>query len=249
MRIDVVSLFPDMVQDTARYGVTGKAIENDIVNLTLWNPRQFAKDKRQTVDDRPYGGGPGMLMKVQPLRDAIRSARADDNGWAKVIYLSPQGKQIGQQDLLRFSRLERLILVAGRYEGVDQRVIESEIDEEWSLGDYVLSGGELAALVVIDGIVRLIPGVLGDSESNQQESHMRGLLDYPQYTRPDIIDGKEVPKVLQSGDHQAIDRWRTKQALGRTWQLRPDMIESYPLSTDEKRLLNEFINEQALKEE
>ena len=249
MRIDVVTLFPEMIQDAARYGVMGRAIKNDIVKLGVWNPRRYTSDKRETVDNRPYGGGSGMIMMVQPLRDAIQSARADDGDLATVIYLSPQGKRIGQQDLVRFSRLKRLILVAGRYEGIDERIIESEIDEEWSLGDYVLSGGELAALVLIDGVTRLIPGVLGDSKSSIQESHMLGLLDYPQYTRPEIIDGKEVPKVLQSGNHCEIERWRKKQSLGRTWQRRPDMMQRYRLSFDEERLLNEFINEESLKEE
>ena len=249
MRFDVVTLFPQMIQDASRYGVLGKAIENKAVRLVVWNPREFATDKHRSVDERPYGGGPGMLMAVQPLRDTIKAAAADDTSQAKVLYLSPQGQPLKQADLIRFAGLERLLLVSGRYEGIDERVINSVIDEEISLGDYVLSGGELAALSVIDGVTRLLPGVLGSDESSKQDSYMHGLLDYPHYTRPNIVDGMEVPSILLGGDHAAIKQWRLKQSLGRTWQRRPDLMKDYPLDSEQERLLNEFINEQSMKEE
>lgn len=249
MRFDVVTLFPEMVLDASSYGVIGRAIENKAVRLVFWNPREFTTDKRRTVDEKPYGGGPGMLMAVQPLRDTIRAAAADDTRRAKVLYLSPQGQPLNQADLIRFAGLERLVLVSGRYEGIDERVINSVIDEEFSLGDYVLSGGELAALAIIDGVTRLLPGVLGADESSRQDSYMHGLLDYPHYTRPEIVDGMEVPNILLSGDHAAIKRWRLKQSLGRTWQRRPDLLKNYMLNSEQERLLNEFINEQSMKEE
>lgn len=245
MRFDVLTLFPEMVDHAVRCGVTGKAIDRGLVKLILWNPRDFATDSRRTVDDRPYGGGPGMVMKVQPLRDAIRAAKQENQEHtAKVIYLSPQGRPLTQDDLLDFAAQERIILLAGRYEGVDERLIESEIDEEWSLGDYVLSGGELAALVVIDGVTRLLPGALGADESSCQDSYRNGLLDYPDYTRPESIYGRSIPEVLKSGDHAAIARWRMKQALGRTWYRRPDLLNKYTLDADQKQLLKEFINEE-----
>lgn len=243
MRFDVVTLFPEMVWAAARYGVTGNAIERGLVRLVSWNPRDYALDKYRTVDDRPYGGGPGMVMKVQPLRDAIRAAQTDSEELAKTIYLTPQGQKLTQQAVREFAGLSRMILVAGRYEGVDERVIESEIDEEWSLGDYVLSGGELAALVVIDAVTRLLPGVLGDANSAQEDSYMNGLLDYPHYTRPERIDGREVPAVLQSGHHADIKRWRLKQSLGRTWLRRPDLLANSDLTEEQRKLLDEFKNE------
>jgi len=249
MRFDVVTLFPEMIQDASSYGILGRAIENQAVRLVFWNPRAYATDKYRSVDDKPYGGGPGMLMAVQPLRDTIRTAATNDTGQAKVLYLSPQGQPLDQLDLIRFAGLERLILVSGRYEGIDERVINSVIDEEISLGDYVLSGGEIAALAVIDGVTRLLPGVLGTDESSKQESYMHGLLDYPHYTRPEMVDGMEVPNILLSGDHAAIKRWRLKQSLGRTWQRRPDLMKDYTLDSEQERLLNEFINEQSMKEE
>ena len=243
MRFDVVTLFPEMIGSAAHYGVTGRAIERGIVDLCTWNPRDYTSDRHRTVDDRPYGGGPGMLMKYQPLQDAVEQARkaaADD---ARVVYLSPQGRLIDQQLLNRAGTLPRLILVAGRYEGVDQRFIEACCDEEWSLGDFVISGGELAALLVIDAITRLLPGVLGDENSARQDSHMQGLLDCPHYTRPEVVDGMAVPAVLLSGDHARIERWRMKQALGRTWKRRPDLLEKMHMTAEQQTLLNEFKNE------
>jgi len=249
MRIDIVSLFPQMIEDASGYGVTGKAIDQGIVELGVWNPRDFSRDKRRTVDDHSYGGGPGMVLMLQPMRDAIREARRIDNRQARVVYLSPQGRRLKQSDLLRYSNFERLILVAGRYEGIDERIAETEIDEECSLGDYVISGGELAALIVIDGITRLLPGVLGKQESCLQDSFMNGLLDHPHYTRPETFDGLNVPDVLTSGDHSAIERWRMKQALGRTYRRRPDLLDQLKLNVEQQRLLAEFINEDSKKEE
>jgi len=243
MRLDIVTLFPEMIESAAAYGVTGRAIERGIVALHTWNPRDCTSDRHRTVDDRPYGGGPGMLMKYQPLKDTVEQARNAADDAARVIYLSPQGKPIDQQLLNRASTLPRLILVAGRYEGVDQRFVEACCDEEWSLGDFVISGGELAALLVVDAITRLLPGVLGDENSARQDSHMQGLLDCPHYTRPEVIDGMAVPAVLLSGDHARIERWRMKQALGRTWQRRPDLLDRLNLTTEQQGLLNEFKTE------
>lgn len=243
MRFDIVTLFPEMVRETASWGVTGRAIDLGRVELKVWNPRDYAKDRYRTVDDRPYGGGPGMVMKVEPLRDAIRHARAGNRIEAPVVYLSPQGRKLDQDAVRRFSKLPGMVLVAGRYEGVDDRLVESEIDEEWSIGDYVISGGELAALVLFDAVVRLLPGVLGHEESAAQDSHMDGLLDCPHFTRPEKIDGLCVPEVLLSGNHEAIRRWRLKQSLGRTWLRRPDLLASRPLDAERRKLLEEFENE------
>lgn len=244
MRFDVVTLFPDMVIDAASYGVTGTAIKNDVVGLAVWNPRDYTQDKHRTVDDRPYGGGPGMVMKYQPLSDAVNAAKLDaDTQDTKVVYLSPQGKQITQDLLINAGELSQLVLIAGRYEGIDERFIDSVCDEEWSLGDYVISGGELGALVVIDAITRLIPGVLGDDDSAKQDSYMDGLLDYPHFTRPEEIDSQIVPDVLLSGNHRAIEQWRMKQALGRTELRRPDLLEKIELSAEQSALLKEFRNE------
>jgi tRNA (guanine37-N1)-methyltransferase len=244
MRFDVVTLFPDMILDAASYGVTGTAIKHDVVGLSVWNPRDYTQDKHRTVDDRPYGGGPGMVMKYQPLNNAVNAAKLDaDSQKSKVVYLSPQGKQMTQDLVNSAGELSQLILIAGRYEGIDERFIESVCDEEWSLGDYVISGGELGALVVIDAITRLIPGVLGDDDSAKQDSYMDGLLDYPHFTRPEEIDSQTVPKVLLSGNHQLIDRWRMKQALGRTELRRPDLLEKNELSAEQNALLKEFRNE------
>jgi tRNA (guanine37-N1)-methyltransferase len=240
MRFDVVSIFPDMVAGAAGFGVTGRAIERQLVSLNLWNPRDYTEDRHRTVDDRPYGGGPGMVMKYPPLHDAVTAAKAAGESPAKVVYLSPQGRLLTQEMLAEASRLSQLILVAGRYEGVDERFVELDCDEEWSLGDYVISGGELAALIVIDGITRLLPGVLGDEASAEQDSHRNGLLDCPHYTRPEHLDGHPVPKVLLGGNHAEIERWRMKQALGRTWLRRPDLLEKMQLSPEQQALLNEF---------
>ncbi len=243
MRFEIVTLFPEMVQETATWGVTGRALEMGLVDLRTWNPRDYTSDRHRTVDDRPYGGGPGMVMKVEPLREAIRQARIACGLDALVIYLSPQGRRLDQTAVKRFALLSALVLVAGRYEGVDERLIEAEVDEEWSIGDYVLSGGELPALVLFDAVVRLLPGVLGHEESALQDSHMDGLLDCPHYTRPEDIDGWKVPNVLQSGNHEAIRRWRLKQALGRTWVRRPDLLADRQLDAEQVMLLEEFINE------
>ena len=242
MRIDVVTLFPDLFEIATRFGVTGKAVQRGVVELGLWNPRDFTTDRHRTVDDRPYGGGPGMVMMVQPLRDAIRAARATAPR-SKVIYLSPQGRRLDQAGVRELTARSGLILVAGRYEGIDQRVIDNEIDEEWSIGDYVLSGGELAAMVVIDAVTRLLPGVLGHDQSAEQDSFTVGLLDHPHYTRPEVIDDMRVPEVLLGGDHAVIARWRLKQALGRTWLQRPDLLEQMELSEQQRQLLEEFKSE------
>lgn len=244
MQFDIVTLFPEMVLDSANYGVTGNAITQGVVGLSVWNPRDYTEDRHRTVDDRPYGGGPGMVMKYQPLCDAVSAARLDNSvAGSKVVYLSPQGKQITQKVLNEASQLSQLILVAGRYEGIDERFVNTVCDEEWSLGDYVISGGELAALVVIDAVTRLIPGVLGDDDSAKQDSYMDGLLDYPHFTRPEKGELGDVPDVLLSGNHQAIERWRMKQALGRTELRRPDLLKVKELNAEQDALLNEFRNE------
>ena len=243
MRFEIVTLFPEMVQETATWGVTGRALEMGLVDLRTWNPRDYTSDRHRTVDDRPYGGGPGMVMKVEPLREAIRQAKIACGLDALVIYLSPQGRRLDQATVKRFALLSALVLVAGRYEGVDERLIEADVDEDWSLGEYVLSGGELPALVLFDAVVRLLPGVLGHEESALQDSHMDGLLDCPHYTRPEDIDGWKVPIVLQSGNHEAIRRWRLKQSLGRTWVRRPDLLADRQLDAEQVMLLEEFINE------
>ena len=242
MRIDVVTIFPEMVQAIAGHGVTGRALTRGLVALRCLDPREFTRDKHRTVDDRPYGGGPGMVMKVEPLRDAIRAAKAD-GPQRPVVYLSPQGRVFDQAEAARLAAGPGMILVAGRYEGVDERLIESEVDLELSVGDFVLSGGELAALCVIDACARLVPGVLGDAESAVADSFVAGLLDHPHYTRPEDEAGRKVPEVLLSGDHAQVARWRLKQALGRTWLRRPDLIARRALSENERQLLEEFLVE------
>lgn len=243
MHFDVVTLFPEMVTAAAGCGVTGRAIERNIVSLSVWNPRDYTHDRHKTVDDRPYGGGPGMVMKYQPLHEAVHDAKQTGSENCKVVYLSPQGKPITQALLSEASKVSHIILVAGRYEGIDERFVEMDCDEEWSIGDYVISGGELAALIVIDAVTRLLPGVLGDEDSAQQDSYSDGLLDCPHYTRPEQIDGYSVPEVLLGGNHADIERWRMKQALGRTWQRRPDLLKKKNLSTEQENLLKEFIVE------
>ncbi|MEW6039818.1 MAG: tRNA (guanosine(37)-N1)-methyltransferase TrmD [Pseudomonadota bacterium] len=243
MRFDIVTLFPEMIRDAARYGVTGRALATGKVSLEVWNPRDFTSDRHRTVDDRPYGGGPGMVMKVEPLRDAIRAAKEEAAPGARVMLMSPQGSRLDQAAVRSFAAAPGLILVAGRYEGVDERLIETEIDEEWSIGDYVLSGGELPALVVFDAVARLLPGVLGDEESAERDSHTEGLLDHPHYTRPERVAGLEVPEVLQSGNHAAIGRWRLKQALGKTWLKRPDLLACRVMTPEQTELLDEFKRE------
>ncbi len=243
MRIDVVTLFPEMVETLLRFGVTGRAVERGLLNVATWNPRDDAHDRHRTVDDRSYGGGPGMVMKVQPLRDTLRRARMAAEPAGKTLYLSPQGRPLNQDGVRELATEPRLILLAGRYEGIDERLIEAEVDEEWSIGDYVLSGGEQAALVIIDAIARLLPGALNDQESAEQDSFMDGLLDCPHYTRPEDIDGRRVPTVLLSGDHAAIARWRRREALGRTWRRRPELLVQRGLDAPDQALLNEFIQD------
>ncbi len=239
MRFDVISLFPEMFQ-AARLGVTGKALDTGTASLYLWNPRDYTDDNHRTVDDRPYGGGPGMVMMVEPLKAALGKAKAAAPG-SRVIYLTPQGQRFDQKAAQEMAGREGMILLAGRYEGIDERLVDCCVDEEWSIGDYVLSGGELAAMVIMDAVTRLLPGVLGHEDSAQQDSYMNGLLDFPQYTRPDVLQGREVPAVLLSGNHAAIEKWRLMQALGRTWLRRPDLLEQRELSDEEQRLLEEFI--------
>jgi tRNA (guanine37-N1)-methyltransferase len=242
MRFDVVTLFPGIFSAIAGCGVTGRAFSRGLARLVLWNPRDFTRDRHRRVDDRPYGGGPGMLMRVEPLRDAIRAARQEAPD-SRVAYLSPQGRLLDQAAMVALAAEPGWILVAGRYEGVDERLLVSEVDEEWSIGDYVLSGGELAAMVVMDAVVRLLPGALGHAESADQDSHMAGLLDCPHFTRPPALDGREVPEVLLSGNHAAIARWRLQQALGRTWLRRPDLLARRDLSPSEQALLDAFIRQ------
>ncbi|UYG01714.1 tRNA (guanosine(37)-N1)-methyltransferase TrmD [Halomonas sp. GD1P12] len=250
MWFGVVSLFPEMFDALTGQGVVGRAVERRQIELGFWNPRDYATDKHRSVDDRPYGGGPGMLMKVDTLRASIADAKAHGLSRTgrvpKVIYLSPQGRKLDQPGVEALVQGGPLVVVAGRYEGIDERVVESDIDEEWSIGDYVLSGGELPAMVLIDAAARLIPGVLGHQDSAIEDSFNDGLLDCPHYTRPEVIDGKRVPDVLLSGHHGAIKRWRLKQSLGRTWQRRPDLLAGRTLSAEQQRLLDEFIEENAL---
>ncbi len=249
MRIEVVTLFPEMFQAITEYGISSRALKNALLQLGFQNPRDYATDRHRTVDDRPYGGGPGMVMQVPPLREAIKAAREKAGSGSQVIYLSPQGRKLDQAGLLDLSRREGIVMLCGRYEGVDERLIGSEVDEEWSIGDYVLSGGELAAMVLIDGLIRLLPGALGHEDSAELDSFSDGLLDYPHYTRPETVDGEAVPEVLLSGDHAAIARWREKQALGRTWLRRPDLLEQQPLDQSQQNLLAEFIREHEIETE
>ena len=241
MRIDVITLFPDEFRQLIDLGVTGRAIREQKIVLKTWNPREFTADQHRTVDDRPYGGGPGMVMKVAPLAETLEAVVQDSELAAKVALMSPQGKQLDQAAVEQLATRQRLILICGRYEGIDERFIDSLVDEEWSIGDYVLSGGELAAAVIIDAVSRLQADVLGNSCSAEQDSFSDGLLDYPHYTRPEEIAGDRVPDVLLSGDHAAIEKWRRKQALGRTWQRRPDLLENLELNKQDQALLADFI--------
>ncbi len=243
LRVAVITLFPEMFSALTEYGITGRAVDRGQLNLLTYNPRDYARDVHRTVDDRPYGGGPGMVMRFEPLRDAIKAARST-LAMAKVIYLSPQGSRLQQSDLIAGKEDHELILLAGRYEGIDERLIDAEVDAEWSIGDYVLSGGELAAMVVIDAMSRSIPGVLGHEDSAEQDSFSQGLLDCPHYTRPEQVDGYDIPAVLSSGDHEKIRRWRLQQSLGRTWQRRPDLLNELKLNEEQKQLLDEFIHQQ-----
>jgi len=247
VRIQVITLFPEAFTPLVSLGVTGRGISSGIVELELLNPRDFAADRHRTVDDRPYGGGPGMVMAVEPLRSTIRAAkdRVVSVGvkQPRASLLSPQGRLLDQRAIRELAARKDLILVCGRYEGIDERLIQLEIDEEWSIGDYVLSGGELAAAVLIDAVVRLMPGVLGDEQSAQQDSFMDGLLDCQHYTRPEEVEGLVVPPVLLSGDHRAIERWRKQQSLGRTWLRRPELLDKLALDTESEALLAAFKDE------
>ncbi len=243
MQIALISLFPEMFAAVEEHGVTGRAVKQGVVALCHINPREFATDPHRTVDDRPYGGGPGMLMKIEPLKQAIDAARATVGEHARVIALSPQGAPVTHDRVLALSRLESMILVAGRYEGIDERLVEAEVDEELSIGDYVLSGGELAAMVVVDAVARQLEGVLGHARSAVQDSFADGLLECPHYTRPEEWQGRRVPQVLLGGNHAEIERWRLKQSLGRTLERRPDLLEARTLTKEEDTLLAEYLRE------
>jgi tRNA (guanine37-N1)-methyltransferase len=244
--MQVVTIFPEMVGTVAEFGVVGRAVDKGLLCLKCKNPRDFAEDKHRTVDDRPYGGGPGMVMKYGPTAAALAAARAEQPDGSLVVCLSPQGRTFDQAAAKRLAALPGITLLAGRYEGIDERLIESQVDEELSLGDYVLSGGEIAAMAVIDSVVRLIPGVLGDENSAEQDSFMHGLLDYPHYTRPEEVNGLRVPEVLLSGDHARIAKWRYQQALGRSFERRPDLVAKLNLNDEQNELLDEYLAEHEL---
>lgn len=241
--IGVISLFPQMIDLLRAGGVTARAIDAELMKLEVWNPRDFTSDRHRSVDDRPYGGGPGMVMLVEPLKRAIHAARNALGPDAHRVFLSPQGQRMKQQDVAALAERKRLVLICGRYEGVDERLVESEIDQELSLGDFVLSGGEIAAIALIDAMARLIPGALGHEDSAKEDSFAEGLLDCPHYSRPEVIDGRRVPEVLLSGDHAAIRRWRLKQALGRTYLRRPDLLQGRTLDDEQQALLEEYLSE------
>jgi len=244
MKIDIVSVFPQMFDAVSKYGVTGRAVAQGQVTIGLWDPRDYTRDSYRRVDDRPYGGGPGMVMLAEPLDAAIDAARAAQVADAKVLYLSPQGRRLDHAGVRELAARDGIILLAGRYEGIDERLLSRQVDEEWSIGDYVLSGGELPAMVLIDAIVRQLPGVLGNEESAAQDSFVGGLLDCGHYTRPEEFAGEGVPEVLLSGNHEQIRRWRLKQSLGRTWLRRPDLLQLAALDDEQRSLLEEFQREQ-----
>ena len=241
IRFDVVTLFPEMFGAITGSGITSRALDAGLYSLTTWNPRDFAADRYRTVDERPYGGGPGMVMLAEPLERALDGIKLAGGG--RVIYLSPQGKKLDHRRVLEFSKERSLTLLCGRYEGVDERLLERRVDEEISIGDFVLSGGEIAAMALVDAVVRQLPGALGDENSALEESFADGLLDCPQYTRPEVYAERRVPEVLMSGHHENIRRWRLKQALGRTWLRRPDLLAVRTLTKEEERLLEEFKRE------
>lgn len=242
MRTGIITLFPEMFS-SLEHSITGRALKASLLSLQYWNPRDFTTDKHHTVDDKPYGGGPGMLMKVEPLQKALHAAKQTLPS-AKTIYLSPQGKPFTQTAAKQFAQQAELIFLCGRYEGVDERLIESEVDEEWSIGDYVVTGGELPAMIMIDAIARLIPGVLGDQQSAEQDSFSHGLLDHPHYTRPEEINNQRVPEVLLSGNHAAIAQWREQQALLRTYLRRPDILAQLELSDKQQHQLKQLAEDQ-----
>lgn len=243
MKICAVTLFPEMFSAVTGYGVTGRAVREGLLGFTAVNPRDFTHDRHRTVDDRPFGGGPGMLMKIAPLRDAISHAKSTLGGKVRTLYLSPQGRTLDQAMVQELAAEPALILVAGRYEGVDERLLQAEVDDEVSIGDFVLSGGELGAMVIMDALARQLPGVLGHAQSAQQDSFADGLLDCPHYTRPEHFQGVSVPQVLLGGNHEAIRRWRLKQSLGRTMERRPDLLERRNLSQEEAQLLDQYRQE------
>lgn len=247
MHITTVCLHPEMVLDAFKGGVCGRALEAGVASLRCVNPRDFAAGPHRSVDDRPYGGGPGMVLSPEPLLAAVRSARAGAPGGAPVIFLTPQGGRFTQRRARELAAGAGMVLVAGRYEGIDERVVELEADEELSLGDFVLSGGELAACAVIDAVVRLLPGALGDDRSAEEDSFSVGLLDFPQYTRPAVVEGRAAPDVLLSGNHEQVRTWRLKQSLGRTWMRRPELLSGRDLNEQESRLLAEFQAEYHIK--
>ena len=259
LQIEVITLFPEMVNTVTEYGITSRAAGRGLLKVNTWNPRDYTSDSHRTVDDRPFGGGPGMVMMAAPLCAAITEARSSVNiegleGKAHVIHLSPQGRKLDQKGVMELAQRQHLILIAGRYEGIDERVIDKEVDEEWSIGDYVLSGGELAAMVLIDVLTRTLPGALGHEDSAKEDSFFDGLLDYPHYTRPEQLEldqsgdclvgkGQQVPDVLLSGNHEEIRRWRLQQALGRTWLRRSDLLENLQLDVEQQELLEAFKKE------
>ncbi|ADV33581.1 tRNA (guanine-N1)-methyltransferase [Candidatus Blochmanniella vafra str. BVAF] len=244
MLFGIITLFPEMFNAVTHYGVVGKSVRNGIISVKLWNPREFSRNSYKKVDDYPYGGGAGMLMSSQPLKEAITAAQNTLGEGSKVIYLSPQGKRLNHKYVCKLAQNEKnLILVCGRYQGIDERIIQMKINEEWSIGDYVLSGGELAAMVFIDTIARVLPGTLNNQESKRSNSFFKNRLNYPHYTRPEVFEGMRVPAILLSGNHGQISRWRLKQSLGRTWLKRPDLLKKLNLSKEEKILLTEFKNE------
>jgi len=245
--IEVVTLFPEMIRESLLHGIVGRALRRQLLQVRTEDPRRHTTDVHHTVDDRPYGGGPGMVMKPEPLSAAIAAARERVPAGSPVVALSAQGERLTQQRARELALEGGLVLVAGRYEGIDERVLESAVDLEVSIGDYVLSGGELPALVLIDALARLLPGALGDERSAQQDSFHAGLLDWPQYTRPEEFAGRRVPAVLLSGDHAAIGRWRRKQALGRTWLRRRELLDGVELDEEGAELLREFLQEQEIK--
>jgi tRNA (guanine37-N1)-methyltransferase len=242
MRIDVISIFPPMFEAITGSGITSRAVKKGLLELRVWNPRDFTEDRHRTVDDRPYGGGPGMVMLAEPLAKAIGAARAAQPQ-AKVLYLSPQGRRLDHAAVVELAQRSGMILLAGRYEGIDELLLTTAVDEEWSIGDFVISGGELAAMVLVDAVTRLLPGALGDEGSAEQDSFVDGLLDCEHYTRPERYEGVAVPEVLLSGDHEKIRRWRLKQSLGRTWQRRPDLLARITLTDEQRRLLDEYKRE------
>ncbi|MFB0988446.1 MAG: tRNA (guanosine(37)-N1)-methyltransferase TrmD [Gammaproteobacteria bacterium] len=246
MQLGIVTLFPEMFAAVTEHGISGRAVRSGLMNLELFNPRDYTTDKHRTVDAKPFGGGPGMLMKTEPLMASIAAARQavrqkqTIGEKARVIYLSPQGQTLKQGSIIDLAKRESMVLLCGRYQGIDNRVLENEIDEEWSLGDFVISGGELAAMTLIDAMTRFQPGALGDEGSVLEDSFSNGLLHSPEYTRPQSIDGSDVPKVLLSGDHEAIRKWRLKQSLGATWLKRPDLLQAMSLEREQEELLEQF---------